>query len=105
MRDSTGPLLTEHVSSAGTIDSVSADPASVPAAAPWTAGDHTSAVKMHYRRLRVGDRIRIRPTAKSQYAGREGIVTYVGSTVCDVKLELGSANGVCLEVRATIARK
>ncbi|WDL95912.1 hypothetical protein [Alicyclobacillus sp. ALC3] len=89
MRDSTGPHLTDNVSSAGTIDTVSADSASLPPKAPCAEGSHTDAVSMHYRRLRVGDRIRIRPTAKSQYAGCEGVVTYVGRTVCDVKLEFG----------------
>ncbi|WDL95890.1 hypothetical protein [Alicyclobacillus sp. ALC3] len=89
MRDSAGPHLTEHVTSARSMAPVSADPVSLPAEAPWTEGSHIAAVRMHYRRLRVGDRIRIRPTAKSQYAGCEGVVTYVGRTVCDVKLEFG----------------
>ncbi len=88
MRESTRPHLTEHVSSVSTID-VAGDPASIPDTAPWTEGDHTNAVRTHYRRLRVGDRIRIRPTANSPYAGCEGVVTYVGRTVCDVKLEFG----------------
>lgn len=87
MRDSTGPHLTEHVSSASTVESV--DPASIPGTAPSTEGDHTSALRTRYRRVRVGDRVRIRVTAKSPYAGCDGVVTYVGRTVCDVKLEFG----------------
>ncbi|MCF8563245.1 hypothetical protein LLE49_00610 [Alicyclobacillus tolerans] len=36
--------------------------------------------------FRAGQRVRIRPSADSDFAGCEGTVVYVGETVCDVKI-------------------
>ncbi|KPV44939.1 hypothetical protein [Alicyclobacillus ferrooxydans] len=37
-------------------------------------------------RLKAGMRVRVRSTASSPIAGAEGIVTYVGDDLCDVKV-------------------
>lgn len=51
------------------------------------------------RRVRVGDRVRIRATADNPYAGCEGVVAYVGRNVCDVKLQLGKRMRKSSELR------
>lgn len=42
--------------------------------------------KVRVRSFRAGDRVRVRETADSPYAGCEGVVVYVGNTVCDVRI-------------------
>lgn len=45
-------------------------------------------VKRRTVRLKAGMRVRVRSTARSPIAGAEGIVTYVGDKLCDVKVIL-----------------
>jgi hypothetical protein len=36
--------------------------------------------------FRAGQRVRIRPSAESDFAGYDGVILYVGNDVCDVKI-------------------
>ncbi|MDQ0189178.1 hypothetical protein JI721_11575 [Alicyclobacillus cycloheptanicus] len=45
-----------------------------------------AARKIRVRSIRAGDRVRIRATADSPWAGHEGVVVYAGKTVCDVRI-------------------
>jgi hypothetical protein len=36
--------------------------------------------------FRAGQRVRIRPSADSDFAGYDGVILYVGHDVCDVKI-------------------
>jgi len=38
------------------------------------------------RAIRAGQRVRVKASASSEYAGREGIVMFIGDTACDVKI-------------------
>lgn len=35
--------------------------------------------------MRAGQRVRVKTTANSRFAGKKGVVMFVGDTVCDVK--------------------